>query len=183
MSADDPAAPHRQAVRRFSSGVAVLSVRHGATVHGTTVSSLTAVSRRPLLIAACLNRQSSLNDLVTASGQFAVNVLGAQQALLARWFADPDRPAGVAQFDHVRWRPDPASGAPLIDGSLATFSCVLVDQIPAGDHLILLAEVTSGAAGEGTPLLHFAGQLHDGTLRNLPRQGGHPAAPALVAPL
>ncbi|SCF38318.1 flavin reductase family protein [Micromonospora mirobrigensis] len=178
MSTDDPAPSHRRAVRQIASGVAVLTVRHGQAVHGTTVSSLTAVSREPLLVAACLHRRSSFTDLALAARRFSVNVLGSAQALVAGWFADPDRPAGAAQFDCVRWRPDPAGGGPLIDGSLASFSCALVDCVTAGDHRILLAEVTAGAAGEGSPLLHFSGRLHDGVLRGLPRGSGHPAVPA-----
>jgi flavin reductase (DIM6/NTAB) family NADH-FMN oxidoreductase RutF len=158
--------------------VAVLTIRHSDVVHGTTVSSLTAVSREPLLIAVCLRRRSSFTDLARAGRQFAVNVLGAHQALLAGWFADPGRPAGTAQFDCVRWQPDPVNGAPLIDGSLARFSCSLVNCIPAGDHHLLLAEVTDGATGDGSPLLHFSGQLHDGALRGLPRGSGHPTPPA-----
>jgi flavin reductase (DIM6/NTAB) family NADH-FMN oxidoreductase RutF len=181
MSVDDPATTHRQAVRRFTSGVAVLSIRHRELLHGTTVSSLTAVSRQPLLVAACLSQRSSFTDLAVAGGRFTVNVLAAHQATVAGWFADPDRPLGAAQFDCVRWRPDPITGAPIIDGSLASFSCSLVDRIPAGDHFLLLAEVTAGTAGEGSPLLHFSGRLHDGALRGLPRGTGHPSGPAVLA--
>lgn len=169
MRTDDPAVPVRQAVRRFSSGVAVLTVRHGDVRHGTTISSLTAVSRQPLLVAVCLARGSGFVDLAVASGSFTVNVLGAHQADLAAWFADPGRPAGTAQFDHLRWQPDPATGAPLLDNVLAGFSCTLLHRIPAGDHYLLLAEVTAGRSAEGNPLLHFAGRLHDGELRGLPR--------------
>jgi flavin reductase len=151
----------RWAVRQFASGVAVLTVGHGDQVHGTTVSALTAVSRQPLLIGACLRRDSAFGRLVNTRRGFAVNVLGTGQALLASWFANPDRPPGAAQFDDVDWEPDPATGAPLIRGSLARLGCRLFSCYPAGDHRLLLAEVVSGSVAEGAPLLSFAGRVHD----------------------
>jgi len=171
----------RQALRRFASGVAVLTYLEGDEAHGTTVSSVTAVSRDPLLIGACLRQGSQFARLVATEGQrFAVNVLDARQAVVAGWFANGDRPPGLAQFDAVDWKPDGYSGAPLISGSLAWLSCRLVNRVGAGDHLVLLAEGVDGVIGDGTPLLSFAGQLHDPTLRSLPRG---PAGPAGVPAL
>jgi flavin reductase (DIM6/NTAB) family NADH-FMN oxidoreductase RutF len=159
----------RRAVRHFASGVAVLTLVTGdGIVHGTTVSAVTAISRDPLLIGACLNSRSSFARHLAAGGRFTANVLRADQHALARWFADPQRPAGPAQFDAVSWRTDPHSGAPLLTGSLAHFSCRLSDRLTLGDHDLLIAQVLTGSAGPGSPLLSFAGQLHDGMLRGLP---------------
>jgi flavin reductase (DIM6/NTAB) family NADH-FMN oxidoreductase RutF len=170
-------AEYRQAVRRIVSGVSVLTVRHGDLVHGTTVSSLTAVSRQPLLVAVCLTPGSTFTGLVTAAGRFTVNVLGDWQATVAGWFADPGRPAGAAQFDYLPHRVDPQTGAPRLEGALATFACALRRRIPAGDHDLLLCEVVGGsAAGAGRPLLHFCGAMHDGVLQAVPRESRTPAA-------
>jgi flavin reductase (DIM6/NTAB) family NADH-FMN oxidoreductase RutF len=169
----------RQALRQVASGVAVLTFWHGREAHGTTVSAVIAVSRDPLLVGVCLRRDSRFAHLVWDPGQrFGVNVLGAEQARLASWFADPGRPGGLTQFDYVDWEPDAFSGAPLIAGSLARLGCRLTDVHPAGDHNLLVAEVMNGSARDGLPLLSFAGQLHDGILRSLPARPAHPAAPA-----
>src|SRR5689334_18205603 len=168
---------NRFALRRLASGVAVLTFLDGGRAHATTVSSVTAVSREPLLVGLCLGRGSLFARLVATTGQrFAVNILGAVQAELASWFADPNRPKGIAQFDCVEWTPDRFSGAPLIAGSLAGLGCRLTDTFVAGDHRVLLAEVVTGQAGSGAPLLSFAGQLHGGELRSLPGRPAHPAA-------
>jgi flavin reductase (DIM6/NTAB) family NADH-FMN oxidoreductase RutF len=170
-------AEYRQAVRRIASGVSVLTVRHGDTVHGTTVSSLTAVSRQPLMVAVCLRHWSTFAGLVAAAGRFTVNVLGDRQAPVADWFAAPGRPAGAAQFDLLPHRTDPETGAPRLEGALATFACTVHRRIPAGDHDLLLCEVVGGSAtGEGRPLLHFSGAMHDGVLRAVPRESRTPAA-------
>jgi flavin reductase len=164
----------RQAVRRLATGVAVLTVWHGDVVHGTTVSSIAAVSREPLLIGACLRKQSSITQVIGQAKRFAVNVLSTRQSALAGWFADPGRPQGLAQFDHLEWESDAFSGAPWIRGSLASLGCHLTATVPAGDHDLLLGEVVTARNGEGGPLLHFTGRLHDGTLRVLPREAAYP---------
>lgn len=167
-----------QAVRRFTTGVAVLTLWHGDVVQGTTVSSVTAVSRDPLLIGVCLRGESGLTGVLGEARRFAVNVLSTRQSPLAGWFADPARPRGLAQFDHLEWEPDAFSGAPWISGSLASIGCHLTATVPAGDHNLLLGEVVTARTDEGAPLLHFTGRLHDGMLRILPREATHPPIPA-----
>ena len=167
----------RAALRKLASGVSVLTFRDGERAHGATVSSVSAVSREPLLLAACLGLTSRFAELVAEPGtRFGVNILSAEQAPLASWFADPRRPLGLQQFDCVDWLPDGFSGAPLIDGSLARMGCEVRSATAAGDHYLLVAEVITGAPGDGLPLLSFAGQLHDGDLRSLPERQAHPYA-------
>lgn len=152
---------HRWAVRQFTSGVAVLTLADPRGTHGATVSALVAASRDPLLIGTCLNVRSSFLRRVRDRLWFSVNVLTCQQAVLARWFADPQRPAGDAQFANVDWHADPISGAPLLAGALSHLTCRLTQCQPAGDHVLLLASVVAGRAGGGVPLLSFAGRLCD----------------------
>lgn len=166
----------RRAMRQFASSVAVLTYRHDDQAHGTTVSAVSTVSRHPLLIGVSLRDGSQFARLVAVPGQrFAVNVLASQQDRLAEWFADPARPPGLAQFGSTEWHADGYSGAPLLKNSLAWLSCRLTASICTGDHRILVAEGVHGVVGEGSPLLSFAGQLHDATLRNLQAQRAHPA--------
>lgn len=168
MITEDVAESRYSAVRQFASGVAVLTLADERGAHGTTVSALAAVSREPLLIGVCLNPGSSFLRRVRDRQWFSVNVLGAEQAPLARWFANPQRPRGSAQFDGIRYRTDPASDAPLIDGALSHLTCRLNRCLPAGDHVLLLATVVSGEAGAGFPLLCFARALHDASTRTRP---------------
>lgn len=180
MTAADLDVRLRQAVRRLATGVAVVTVWHGDVMHGTTVSSVAAVSREPLMIGACLHEKSNLTQVIGQARRFAVNVLSTRQAALAGWFADPDRPRGLAQFDHLEWEPDAFSGAPWIRGSLASLGCHLTTTAPAGDHDLLLGTVVTARAGDGSPLLHYTGRLHDGTLRVLPREAIYPTGQVAV---
>jgi flavin reductase (DIM6/NTAB) family NADH-FMN oxidoreductase RutF len=172
--------PGRVAVRRLASGVTVLTVAHRDTAHGTTVSAVSAVSRDPLLVCACLRSGSVFAELAGRSRRFVVNVLSRRQAPLADWFARPDRPTGTRQFDGVDWEPEPETGTPLLRHTLGWLGCRLTGCVPAGDHDILLAEVVAGGARTGSPLLNFDGRLHGTDLYEVIRRTDrpHPAAAA-----
>ncbi|MEU1850939.1 flavin reductase family protein [Streptomyces sp. NPDC019990] len=156
----------RRALRRFASGVTVLTVSDGTVRHGTTVSALVAISREPLVLGVCLRSPSTFTALARKAGVFSVNVLSSQQALLARKFGSSER-HGEDQFAGVEWTVDPDTGAPLIAGSLARLACNLTSCQLIGDHHLLTAEVLSGEASDGVPLLTFAGGLRDEGLADL----------------
>ncbi|MGX1544227.1 flavin reductase family protein [Streptomyces adustus] len=154
------------AVRRLATPVSVLTVSHEGRLHGTTASTTTLVSTRPLILGTSLRAGSVLGELAIAAGWFTVNVLGGGQAELARWFADGSRPPGAAQFDGFAWRPDPLTTAPLLEGTLAHYSCRGAGRIAVGDHEVLLGRVVESDTGSGDPLLSFAGGLRTLTGRD-----------------
>lgn len=78
---------------------------------------------------------------------------------LARRFADPSRSDTWSQFNGLTWSSDPLTDAPLLEGSVAHMACDALQSHQIGDHVLVLAEVIGGQAGEGTPLLNYAGEL------------------------
>lgn len=154
----------RRALYRLAAPVAVLTVRHGDELHGTTVSALSTVSREPLLLAACLRSSSEFAALAVQAGRYTVNVLGSDQADLARYFSDGSRPSGAAQFAPWSWTTDPYAQAPLLEGALAHYTCRLAGQAATGDHNVLVGLVTHATVGTGDPLISYAGGLYTGPL-------------------
>ncbi|WP_411104997.1 flavin reductase family protein [Streptomyces sp. cmx-4-9] len=154
----------RRALYHLASPVSVLTVDNGGRLHGTTASTVTLVSREPLLVGVVLRAGSSFGALAVAEGRFVINVLDAGQAGLARWFADSRRPDGGAQFDGVPWTPDPYAKAPLLDGAMAHYSCRFHSRHPAGDGELLLGYVVRAAAQAGPPLFSYTGGLFSGAL-------------------
>lgn len=155
----------RRALTHLASPVSVLTVNHRGRPHGTTVSTVTAVSREPLLLGACLRAGSSFAELAAAEGRFTVNVLDASQERIARWFADSARPDGDPQFAGLTQGTDPYTGAPLLHGALAHYTCRVFGTPRVGDHDVLLGQVTHTAVHDGDPLLSYAGGLFAGPLR------------------
>ena len=149
--------------RRFPTGVSVVTVGVGDTARGATVSAFCQLSRDPALVSVCLRRGSGALELIRGTGLFTVNVLADDQTALARHFADRDR--GDRPFDGLVWTPG-EGGIPLLAGTVCWFHCRAEEIVPAGDHDLVLAEVTAvGQDPTRTPLLYFAGALHPGAIR------------------
>lgn len=152
MTAPDPDA-FREAMSRFASGVTVVTARRGDERLGITASSFTGVSMKPPLVLVCIARALHTHAAIAESRAFAVNILGVHQLEVARRFAGltpetGDRFAGLAWSDGL-------SGAPLLDGSIATLECRLHASHDGGDHTIFVgAVVDARVSGEKAPLLY-----------------------------
>ncbi|MFC4031597.1 flavin reductase family protein [Streptomyces polygonati] len=166
----DPAV--RDAVLRLTTGVTVLTTLHDGRPHGSTVSAVNLVLRNPPILSAGLRGGAVLTGLAVAAGQYAVNVLTHRQALLADWFANPDRPAGAGQFERVGWESDPDTGLPVLRHTLATLVCRLEDLVAVGDHELLLGRVISARSGHGSPLVSYGGALYGTEFHDVARRRG-----------
>lgn len=161
----DPA-ERRRGMYHLASPVSVLTVTTEEGMHGTTASTVTLVSRHPLLVGVVLRTGSSFGGFAAREGRYAINVLGAEQADVARWFADSGRPEGSEQFDGLRWQPDSYANAPLLAGVLAHYSCRFHSKVAVGDGELLLGYVVRTRTADGSPLLSYAGGLYAGHLES-----------------
>ena len=149
-SADD----YRQVMRRLPTGVSVLTMRLGESLHGMTANTVTSVSLDPLLLLVCIDRTARAHEIVIAAGEFVVNVLGAGQADMSRRFAlrdssDEDRWHGVTTL------PSRTLTAPRIDGCTAYLECRVREVHDGGDHAIFVADVLDVDLGADDPPLVF----------------------------
>lgn len=149
----------RRALGQYATGVTVVTCRgrDGQKV-GMTANSFTSVSLDPPLVLWCPGKQApSLPDFKSAS-HFTVNVLATNQHHFSRQFATPteDKFAGVPLLEGI-------GGAPVIEGTVASFQCRTVGQYDAGDHVILLGEVEQYDAPGGEPLVFHSGYYHVAT--------------------
>jgi flavin reductase len=157
--------------RCLVTGVAVLTMGADGTAHGTTVSTVTLASRRPPMLSVALRRRSAGLALLCRDGVFAVNALAADQAPLARYFADPRRTSGPGALDGPgalapdAWQRRSPAGVPLLRGAIAWLECRVDLRVPAGDHELVVARIVAAAlapGGPGGPLVNFAGALGAG---------------------
>jgi flavin reductase (DIM6/NTAB) family NADH-FMN oxidoreductase RutF len=144
----------REVMRRFPTGVAVVSARvGGSSVCGITVNSFTAVSLEPPLILVCIHREAASHDDLVAAETFAVSVLAEDQADIARRFAA--EPAGT-RFEQVAWH-ETSLGSPVLDGAAAWLECASNGVMPGGDHSIVLGQVIASGSSDRGALLFFRG--------------------------
>jgi flavin reductase (DIM6/NTAB) family NADH-FMN oxidoreductase RutF len=142
----------RRASSQFATGICIATVRRGEEPIGLTVNSFTSVSLVPPLVLFCLDREAGLTDVFAHNAQFAINILAESQQEASTSFAFKRS----NRFEGISWRAG-QNGAPVIEGSLATMECRLVRVLPAGDHYVLIGEVTHAELGDtaGNPLLYF----------------------------
>jgi len=124
----------RAAMRRFPSGIAVLTLRRP---YGVTVGSLVSVSLDPPLVSVSIGLDAQAHELVREEAGFALNLLADDQEALAQHFARSAPP--IALFERVTVR-DGARG-PLLDGALAWIECAIASEHRAGDHTIFVGAV------------------------------------------
>lgn len=123
---------------------------------GMTANSFTSVSLVPPLVSINVDHHAAMHRHMARAERFALNVLESRQEVLSRRFAGemPDR------FDGVGFSLS-EGGLPLLDGALATLECTRHTAFEAGDHTIVVGEVTAGSVGEGRPLLYYRGGYYD----------------------
>ena len=148
----------RAALGQFATGVAVVTARgrDGRSI-GLTINSFSSVSLEPPLVLWSLSQRSSSLAEFTAARTIAINVLSADQEMLARRFAAPctDRFAGIA-------RSIGPNGVPLLDNGVARFICTPHDRHEAGDHVVFIMRVECFEFAGGEPLIFHASRFRGG---------------------
>jgi 3-hydroxy-9,10-secoandrosta-1,3,5(10)-triene-9,17-dione monooxygenase reductase component len=143
----------RDVLGRFCTGIAVITASDGVRPYGFTCQSVTSVSLDPPYISFCPSRTSKSWRMMRELGALCVNILAHDQHHVCTRFAV----SAADKFGGVRWRPG-ANGAPLIEGAVATIEANVEFEHGAGDHTIVVAQVTGlHASDERRPLLFYRG--------------------------
>ena len=146
-------------LRRWASGVAILTSGEGERACGMTVSSFTSVSAEPPLVLVCTARASQTRARILETRRFALSFLGQEQAAISAHFAS--RGAEGARFEGIATEPCEL-GMPRIDGALAHLECELRSAHEEGTHTLLVGEIVHGEVGaEAPPLLYFDGAYRE----------------------
>lgn len=134
----DRARELRTAFGSYMTGVTVVTARSDSGVAvGFTANSFSSVSLDPPLLLVCPANSLSSLPVFTSCTNFAVNVLAEHQRQLANTFASRSEDR-FAEFDFF----DDANACPVFSEVAAHFSCKAIQRISAGDHTILIGEVT-----------------------------------------
>lgn len=148
----------RKAFGRFPSGVTAVCAMDGNEPQGMAVSTFTSVSLEPPLASVCISRNSATWQHLRQSEHIGISVLGARHDAVCRQLSQKagDRFSGIA------WHHDDR-GAVYIDKAAAWLRCGIEQEVPAGDHLIVLLRIEALAFEPETEPLVF----HDSTFWRL----------------
>ncbi|MGQ3123415.1 flavin reductase family protein [Variovorax sp.] len=144
----------RSLMSRFVTGVTVIGVAHSqqpGEVVAMTASSVTSVSLSPLLLLFCVRNESRLLPHLQATGGFSVNVLGAHQDDISRYYGGQ-----TGQGARGAWLRD-AGSVPALAGANASFLCRSRHLQAFGDHHVVIGEVVDMVSADPpAPALIYA---------------------------
>lgn len=147
----------KEAMRRFATGVTVVTSLKDGEPRGVTVSAFASVSLQPPSVLICINREARSYLFISTSKIFCVNILEAKQRHLAERFSGKLR---ENQFSGVEYVTD-QTGAPVLTGALSYLDCEVSGEHHVGSHSIFIGTVLSAGIGSGTPLGYAGGEFHD----------------------
>lgn len=158
MSAHPPsfdAQDFRRALGRFATGVTIVTARKDdQSPVGLTVSSFNSVSLEPPLVVWSLSRRSSSLATFEHCERYVIQVLGAEQMLLANRFA---RGTAAERFAEVPLTLAPNGTIRLDAPCAAWFECSNRSQYHEGDHVVFIGQVEHCSHTEALPLVYHAG--------------------------
>jgi flavin reductase (DIM6/NTAB) family NADH-FMN oxidoreductase RutF len=148
----------RHALGAFATGVTVITTRGEDHLFGMTANAFTSVSLDPPLILVCVISGTTGAEVIEQNAIFAVNILGAHQEPISRYFASRERPRGLDAFREIP-HSTVVTGSPIIDGAAGFLDCRLHTAHEAGDHVIFIGEVLALAHDPDVePLLYHWGR-------------------------
>ncbi len=154
---DNPATALRTGMRRLAASVCVITaVDSEGQRHAMTATAVTSVSDDPASLLVCVNRQTTLHDILAQGQRFAVNVLSADQQAISILCASGE--PGENRFSSGHW--GDASGLPYLRDAQVIFFCHTSRQLNHGTHLIVIGDIDKALVCDGTinPLLYADGQ-------------------------
>ena len=152
-------ATFKQAMRLLAGAVTVISTEHLGRRAGLTATAVCSLSADPPRLLICINRAAEAYPVIMVAKRFCVNVLAHDQVEVATRFAGLDGTEGEARFTHCRWS-SLTTGAPVLDGGLVTFDCVVADVMESGTHGIIIGDVKAVRGSDRRdPLVYMDGSF------------------------
>jgi flavin reductase (DIM6/NTAB) family NADH-FMN oxidoreductase RutF len=147
----------RAVMRRFPTGVTVVTTVVDGKPKGFTANAFASVSAEPPMVLICVNRLARTHPLISRAGHFCVNILRLDQRWIAERFASHDP---IDPFDGIA-HTSAETGSPIFDGVLGYLDCNLAEEHSAGTHTVFIGTVLACAAYDGAPLGYFDASYRD----------------------
>ncbi len=142
------------ALRAINYGLYVLTATDGTDYAAGGTNWLSQASFDPPLVMAGVKADSGAAAIIGRTGQFAVNVLAADQLDIGKAYFRSTEVEGDTINGH-RFEPGPETGSPLIVETPYWFECNVTDTVERGDHTIFVGEVVNAGVrdSDAIPLL------------------------------
>ena len=151
------------ALRHLTHGVYVMGTRRGRQSNAMTASRVMQTSERPPCVAVAIRGDRYTHDITLESETFALSVLREDQVYVAAHFAD----TSGEYHDKLQGVPYGLTpgGSPFLLDCLAYLDCRVIDRARAGDHTLIVGEVTASDTLDASYPLIYDPSEYEGALR------------------
>lgn len=151
----------REAMARLGAAVSLVTTTGPAGRGGCTASAVCSVTDDPPTLLVCLNRGGEMHRLVKGNGVLCVNTLAAAQEALSPLFAGATGQRVDERFVDGDWRVL-ETGAPVLEGAVVSFDCVVSQVTEVGTHGVFFCAVAAIALGSphDEALIYFRRRYH-----------------------
>lgn len=130
------------AMRRLKLGIYIVTASAGERRNGLTAAWVTQASQKPPMLVVSIAPARYTLELIREARSFGVNIMAEERRgiELGRLFGLKSG-RKVDKLTQVDWEPGTELGVPLLREATVGMECKLVDEFPAGDHLLVVGEV------------------------------------------
>lgn len=139
----DLAAEFKDAMRQNVSAVAVVTTWLDDRPWGMTVSAFSSICMDPPTVMTCLRRNTASAEVITAQGEFGINLLAAHQIGISERCSAPGSPKFVD--DHLA---DGRHTVPALTGARMFLDCAVSGTVDVGDHRVFFGTVRALSTGD-----------------------------------
>jgi len=144
-----------KAIGRIASGVYIVTTYGDGGKDGMLTTWLVQSAFDPPMLSLAVKKERPILAHLQKGAAFSVNVLSKKNMDVFKNFAKPFT-EGLDRFEGLSIDSGIKSG-PVFKDCVAFMSCQVHDKVEAGDHYVVVAEITSGGllASEEEPMVHF----------------------------
>lgn len=130
------------ALGRVPSGIYILTIGNGEEATGMLASWVQQAGFDPPQVSVALKSGRPINERIESGEPFAVNVVGEGQFQFLKHFGKGFAPSEPA-FEGIELI-ETESGPPALAEAVGALECRATGGVDAGDHRLIVAEVTAG---------------------------------------
>jgi flavin reductase (DIM6/NTAB) family NADH-FMN oxidoreductase RutF len=146
----------RDAMRRFTTTVSIISCASGGCRYGMSATAITSLSIDPPSLLVCVNKAAATHRVLSRGGRFCVNVLRSFHSHLSQAFSGKLK--GEDRFRLGAWH-ETDDGLPFLGDAQANLFCEIDRITDYGTHTIFIARVYSARVdADVDPLLYQDGK-------------------------
>jgi len=150
----------KELMKRFASGVTLITFENEGKYSGLTVSSFCSLSMNPPLILICIDKKIPSHKTLKNGASFGVNICTSEQGKLAWDFANSNIDKNELILSQNYRITD--NKVPLLNDCLASMECTIKEAYEGGDHTIFVGQIENGDFDEESdPLIYYKSGLGD----------------------